>query len=122
MTSDERREVAARLRDLPRTADADGCCTAWDVLFALGMKRCDAIGFVNAVDAQRLADLIDPTCKDMADVNPVDGFVCSACDWWGVAQQAYDNGWGEPDFDSPAEYAIRFCPNCGARVVMPNGD
>lgn len=122
MTSDERREVAERLRELPSYADADGCCTAWDVLFALGLKQCDVIDFVRADDAQRLADLIDPTCKDEADVNPVDGFMCSACGWWGNAQQAWSNGWGEPDFDSPTEYAIRFCPNCGARVVRPNGD
>ena len=122
MTSDERREVAERLRELPSTADADGCCTEWDVLFALGVEQCDVIGFVRADDAQRLADLIDPTCEDEADVNPVDGFMCSACGWWGNAQQAWSNGWGEPDFDSPTEYAIRFCPNCGARVVRPNGD
>lgn len=58
-TSDERREVAERLRELPSHADADGCCTVWDVLFALGLKQCDVIGFVRADDAQRLADLID---------------------------------------------------------------
>lgn len=121
-TSDERREVAERLRGLPSTADADGCCTVWDVLFALGVEQCGAIGFVRADDAQRLADLIEPTCEDEADVNPVDGFMCSACGWWGNAQQAWSNGWGEPDFDSPTEYAIRFCPNCGARVVRPNVD
>lgn len=117
LTDEERREVAARLRELPSTADADGCCTAWDVLFALGMKTGDAIGFVKADNAVRLAELIDPTCENEADVNPVDGFMCSACGWWGNAQQAWDNGWGEPDFDSPTEYAIRFCPNCGARLV-----
>lgn len=120
MTSGERREVAERLRELPSYADADGCCTVWDVLFALGLRQCDVIGFVRADDARRLADLIDPTCKDEADVNPVDGFMCSACGWWGNAQQAWSNGWGEPDFDSPTEYAIRFCPNCGARVVSGN--
>ena len=103
MTSDERREVAERLRDLPRTADADGCCTAWDVLFALGMKRLDAIGFVNAVDAQRLADLIDPTCYLTRDK---DGYMaCTNCGCTALCM-------------SDATY----CPDCGARVVRPNGD
>lgn len=115
--SDERREVAERLRDLPRTADADGCCTAWDVLFALGMERCDAIGFVNAIDAQCLADLIDPTCEDLASVHPSDGFICSACGWPGGTWQAGDNGWQEPVFDEQMEFAPRYCPCCGARVV-----
>ena len=122
MTSDERSEVAERLRELPSTADADGCCTVWDVLFALGMKASDTIGFVPADNAMRLADLIDPTCEDMADVNPVDGFVCSACGWPGVVQQAVDNGWQQYEFDEFAEYVPRYCPHCGARVVRPNGD
>lgn len=101
-TSGDRCEVAERLRDLPRTADADGCCTAWDVLFALGMKRCDAIGFVNAVDAQRLADLIDPTCRIQdTDHEFEDSVRCDRC------HATFNRPW-EP---------FRYCPNCGARVV-----
>lgn len=110
-TSGQRREVAERLRDLPRTADADGCCTAWDVLFALGMERCDAIGFVNAIDAQRFADLIDPTCKLRFDSVHQD-FVCTHCGAWFDGFQTY-NGHGKWN-------DMRYCPNCGARVVRAN--
>lgn len=116
MTSDERRNVAERLRSLETREFVDGVfCDIGDIVDSLGIEQDDELVRFDGVE--QLADLIDPTCKDEADVNPVDGFVCSACGWWGNAQQAWDNGWGEPDFDSPTEYAIRFCPNCGARVV-----
>lgn len=113
MTSDERREVAARLRDLSRTADADGYCTAWDVLFALGMKRCDAIGFVNAVDAQRLAELIDPTCEmpDVSTDNHELEFMCSSCG----CSYVFDLDIYDSKGATAAPY--NHCPNCGARVV-----
>ena len=108
-TSDERREVADRLRELPSTADADGCCTVWDVVFALGMKPCDAIGFVRADDAQRLADLIDRptcTCEAIEHGRPDESHVCKSC-----SKCSY--GWFEDIHDKP----YSFCPNCGARVV-----
>ena len=108
MTSDERREVAERLRDLPRTADADGCCTAWDVLFALGLKQSDTIGFVRADDAARLADLIDPTCRLRFDSVHQD-FVCTHCGAWFDGFQTFDGHGKWSD--------MRYCPNCGARVV-----
>ena len=111
-TSDERREVAERLRDLPRTADADGCCTVWDVLFALGMKQSDTIGFVRADDAARIADLIDPTCRDIGDYHM---FVCSKCG----CELDVDDREGEPTmWDGGAPVVPRHCPNCGSRVVM----
>lgn len=123
MTSDERREVAESLREIDK---------AWPTLVddleeaPLRFSGLAMAGILACIDDRavfrRLADLIDPTCKDEADVNPVDGFMCSACGWWGNAQQAWSNGWGEPDFDSPTEYAIRFCPNCGARVASGDGD
>lgn len=114
MISDDRRNVAKALRDLPRTADADGCCTAWDVLFALGMKQCDTIGFVRADDARRLADLIDRptcTCEAIEHGRPDESHVCKSC-----SKCSY--GWFEDIHDKPYSY----CPNCGARVVSPNGD
>lgn len=106
-TSNERREVAERLRKLPSTADADGCCTAWDVLFALGMKAGDTIGFVPADNAVRLAELIDQTCRFEPAYEPdatgsVSLVECSKCGWtiepWNAA-------------------GFRYCPNCGAEVV-----
>ena len=102
MTSDdERREVAERLRELPSTADADGCCTVWDILFALGMKASDTIGFAPADNAMRLADLMDPTCEM---IPQGEGFRCSACG-------TYHDMSGFEEFPWPR------CPECGARVV-----
>lgn len=108
-TSDERRKVAERLRDLPRTADADGCCTAWDVLFALGLKQCDAIGFVPADNGMRLADLVDPTCEIMRPATPDKFGVCSAC---GALVNMRDSV-----ADATSYLRPNYCPNCGARVV-----
>lgn len=106
MTSGERREVAERLRELPSYADADGCCTVWDVLFALGLRQCDAIGFVRADDARRLADLIDPTCElKQRWVTRGRPLVCSSC-----GKLLNPN------------IKWHYCPSCGARVVRPNGD
>lgn len=103
MIDDERREVAARLRELPRTADADGCCTAWDVLYALGMKYCDTIGFVNAVDATRLADLIDrPTTRCHGKFKTKYGRETPCCEVCGYS--IGDARWN-------------YCPKCGAEVV-----
>lgn len=108
ISDDDRREVAERLRELPSTADADGCCTVWDILFALGMKASDAIGFVPTDNAMRLADLIDrPTCSlDLTDVETygnakVRTYECSEC--------------GRSCEEMYGEYER--CPHCGARVV-----
>ena len=124
-TSDERREVAERLRELPSHADADGCCTVWDVLFALGMKASDTIGFVPADNAMRLADLIDPTCEDMVTHHEdasapgkkaCDGyFRCNRCNFNVRVFESIG-------FGLMAMIEVRYCPNCGARVVRPNGD
>ena len=86
------------------------------------MKASDTIGFVPADNAMRLADLMDPTCENLSDVNPVDGFICSACGWPGVVQQAMDNGWQEYAFDEFVEYVPRCCPCCGSRLVRRDED
>ena len=87
-TSDERREVAERLRKtrgimafvdaLGIDPDGDWCWT--DV-------------------SRRVADLIDPTCRFFPTFNG--GFGCDRCYTW---------------FPSMKEKP-RFCPECGARVV-----
>lgn len=110
-TSDERREVAERLRELPSYADADGCCTEWDVLFALGLKQSDTIGFVRADDALRIADLIDPICRDIGDIHV---FVCSKC----RCELDVDDREGEPTMWKGGVPSVpRYCPNCRSRVV-----
>ena len=93
-TSDERREVAARLRD-----DNHGYGTEYDFfLHALGMSRegrgpCDW-----AKVHKRLAELIDPTCHVVPfDENRLSH--CSSC--------------GHPILKPWPN----FCPCCGARLV-----
>ena len=111
-TTDERREVAARLRSVE--ADAYSCCeTYYDALR-------DAVGCGYGQDRQymdfgeRLADLIEPeertcemyrdeegnwhcrSCEDGSDkITGSDGTLDSWCDSW------------HPNY----------CPNCGAKVV-----
>ena len=95
MTSDERREVAERLREYGNDTLKDGSLlkTLKDVTGA------DSWRYVLLA----LADLIDPTCHDFGGEEGTNGegydFACSAC--------GYVCDLAEP----------RFCPNCGARVV-----
>lgn len=94
-SSDERREVAARLRD-----DNHGYGTEYDFfLHALGMLRegrgpCDW----DKVH-KRLADLIDPTCRIVS--GDADNHMphCNLC--------------GTGNFDLLPKY----CKGCGARIV-----
>ena len=122
MTSDERREVAARLRWLASKQGTYKGVLGSDVLVPLRLLSVDYPGFMPRKSVAHLADLIDPTCEDLASVYPSDGFICSACGWPGGTWQAGDNGWQEPVFDEQMEFAPRYCPYCGARVVRPNGE
>ena len=102
-TSDERREIARRLR-----ADAKTKSNSADYLWnrleiaVNGWRFGDCIDesyvFYNDV-LSRLADLIDPTCHLLPSSDG--GFGCDRCYTW---------------FPSMKEKP-RFCPECGARVV-----
>lgn len=99
-TSDERREVAARLRQASHT-DAN-----LDVTIAIAIL--DTIGEVQRPIAAVLADLIDPTCH----------LVGTTLQTWTDGTRAFyhelscghtcETVWAKP----PA-----FCNECGARVV-----
>lgn len=104
-TSDERREVAATLRDAKRKCESRGYPWMCDDL-------CLAIGYEHDYEADngifdRLADLIDPTCEmdDAGDVpasvkDNLNTFFCSEC--------------GAPVYN---DMSPSYCPYCGARVV-----
>ena len=101
---DERREVAARLRErrcLGESVQNFVVRAAFGVAFSTPKR-------VFALPA-RLADLIDPTCNgrlrvvEDADGRPVNRTCCSRC-----GTRMYGS-W-------------RYCAKCGARVVMTNGD
>lgn len=99
MTSEERREVAARLRKtrgimafveaLGIDPDGDWCWT--DV-------------------SRRVADLIDPTCYVKEYGHPDEFRVVKGC-------SVCHCGWYEDVFDRP----YRYCPHCGRRVVADYG-
>lgn len=127
-TSDERREVAERLRGnivYARTHDLNGDC-------AMGSDKCvetrctlyndiasciEECGNFNLSAEEvftRLADLIDPKCEvmevpdnDEFMVRVVSGFACKRCGHEAIVERNCD-GSAEPP---------RFCPCCGARVV-----
>lgn len=114
-TSNERRRVAERLRD---AADYPGYEIRYMEQF-IGELREDVFSDLCS-DAdyseifQRLADLIDPTCRDIGDIHV---FVCSKCG----CELDVDDREGEPTmWDGGAPAVPRYCPNCGSRVV--NGD
>ena len=115
-TDDERREVAAELRELAKDYEK---VPAWDVIEVgeLPAPIDDAFmacGLGRAVYATeifgRLADLIGPeerTCR-MRDASWDDGqctwgCICSEC---GAKHEHERGAW------------MNFCPNCGAKVVQ----
>lgn len=112
-TSEERREVAVRLRNDGRALDAIDAplelasLTLDDALGIDHMRSwCDVF--------ERLADLIDPTCEvmevpdnDEFMVRVVSGFVCTRCGHEAIVERNCDRS-AEPP---------RFCPHCGARVT-----
>lgn len=114
-TSDERREVAARLRERPVARNIKESYVA--IVQAVGVRPCllshegesgdrfDAAAYAEVLD--RLADLIDPTCHAEQDYDrdePIQGrwWKCEKCGEYFV----YERGF-EPSF----------CPYCGARVI-----
>lgn len=123
MTSEERREVAARLRALP--LDTYASIRKWekDGLF-IGASLSDEADYIQIHNAvlgcfpaeyihpgdheelhERLADLIDPTCHVVTTGEwhgrPI-GSACSVC-------------------HAPLYSGMRYCPHCWGRVVSDNG-
>ena len=122
-TDDERREVAARLRELAEDYEkvpvlsiiAAGELPAPidDAFMACGIGRA-----VYATEiCGRLADLIEPeerTCRNIANKNDREfgaPFICSECGADPHDAESYFCGF------SNGEHDWRFCPNCGAKVV-----
>ena len=56
------------------------------------------------------------TCKNINEMHPVDGFTCSEC---GITIVDYvEEVFDEEEYDTTYhEYEIKYCPNCGAKVV-----
>lgn len=112
VTNSERREVAARLRDMRKRMDGEtppqGVTQAASE-YLLRIACCVKLGSSGNL-FNRLADLMDrPTCRNlakprgMAPVETGDWFECSECHC-----KARQNAIG---------MVVRYCPHCGAEVV-----
>lgn len=107
-TSDERREVAERLRWVASERAVDDGVFTIEVIEALKLDRGRFRGFITPDSTTRLADLIDPTCQNDGDEW---GFLCSKCGELVSITKEVPCGCGE------APYIPYYCPSCGARVV-----
>ena len=99
-TPEKRHEVAERLRNLTPSKQVHPDYTPWytDICGAIGGKKDPRLGILAL--AERLADLIEPTCHQVIEDETQ---VCSECS--GDLDEGY--GWN-------------FCPYCGSRVVIPS--
>ncbi len=110
-SNDERREVAARLRDKAGRVCFDGCEV--EECLSSGDWRYSYSAGDGARSYMRLADLIEPeerTCRDVSSGD--EEFRCSEC---GAPVEVECHGitlliGGKAD-------NIRYCPNCRAKVV-----
>lgn len=127
MTSEERREVAERLREYSNDMLKDGSLlkTLKDVTGAGSWRY--------VLDS--LADLIDPMCvyeptetltrwdenDQELETNEPDPdcvtFACSRCGY----EMLYGDEYGWFDTEPPYAPHFKFCPHCGARVVRDDG-
>ena len=105
MTSDERREVAERLRG---PFDVCGCGRYTYLNGTLyGMQVCAKDELTLRDGMRRLADLLDPTCRAVHQGTSMDDeLVCSEC---GASLGV--------EVDDEQRFIPKFCSCCGARVV-----
>lgn len=104
MVSDERRDIAESLRCMNQYRRICYKEQFFDELAETVVGFEDFHDFGTVIE--KLADLIDPTCR----MRPVlEGFRCSACG-------TYHDMSGFEEFPWPR------CPECGSRVVGPNGE
>lgn len=119
MTDDERREVAARLREPFDVLLQGGYYHASHTLFGMGLYTSSEVAL--RLGVCRLADLIEPeerTCR--AGVFPDGAWAYVIC----CTECGYAIGGTWSDLGTARRMAraqhkfTNFCPNCGARVVQ----
>lgn len=59
----------------------------------------------------------DKVCKNLTENNPVDEFICSKC---GFEIDEFSRREDDPEYGDKAyyEFEFKFCPRCGARVLV----
>lgn len=137
LNSKERREIAARLRELP--SDTYAALKMWEggglFIDANLSDEADYSQIHNAIFGyfpaeymhpgdykklhEHLADLIDrPTCNNVSEFghNTASSFdfICSHCGSRLIGDGMYCSPLVDDKF---SHYGIKFCPNCGAEVV-----
>lgn len=107
MISDqERREVAAKLRDLDERIDGVPLMCTNQEHDAMALSAICAVVGKGGI-FHLLADLMDrPTCRNLSP-KPADVLLCSECG------EHVDIAYVE----TCDEYHAKYCPNCGAEVV-----
>lgn len=106
----DRHDVAKELSGIQFVEIASGrmVCSLEDVAKALGI--CSWL--VVPEDVARLMALVEGrTCRNLS-MRPADEFLCSSCG------EHVDIAY----MDSTADYHARYCPNCGAQVVVDSVD
>lgn len=113
-TNEERREVAARLREWVGTPRLAGYGVHRVICYAIYKDAWIGVNGNELVAA--VADLIDPeperTCRNCIDGyrdmggNPLNGFACSEC-----------GALVEPKWTS-GHPRWKWCPNCGSKVIL----
>lgn len=116
ITDNERREIAARLRQRRKEMDSEKppqiptfAATVYLLRIAKAVN-CDESGAL----FYRLADLIDrPTCTFYGTPERI-GYACSNCGQTFTRRPFMAHSFGK---DTQVEIPFRFCPYCGAEVV-----
>lgn len=116
ITDNERREIAARLRQ--RRKEMDNEKPPQGYLFAAAVYLLEITRAVKCGESgalfYRLADLIDrPTCTFYGTPERI-GYACSNCGQTFTRRPFMANSFGK---DIQVEIPFRFCPYCGAEVV-----
>ena len=104
MTSDERIEIAERMRGPFDVCDCVGHTYLNGTLYGMQVCARDEMDLRNGM--RHLAELIDPTCHVREYGLPDEFRVVKGC-------SVCHCGWYEDVFGRP----YRYCPHCGARVV-----
>ena len=63
---------------------------------------------------ERRRYLPERTCRNVSEWHDVDEFVCSEC---GIKLRDWSEVWEDEEQSCRFEYAFKFCPMCGAKVV-----